>query len=116
MSIIKMTSTKESKQDAIELKETTTFNHIQLTKEENRKILPKEVKNLQYILSNYSNITKYTWEKDGIKIFEKDEYFFTREEKKILKYLLLQEIPSKYRPTVRRFIFINYITDINIFI
>lgn len=38
------------------------------TGEERRKIVPKEVKNLKFILSNYSSVTKYSWEADGEKV------------------------------------------------
>lgn len=86
--------------DEIELKEITQTIEVHLTKEENRKILPKEVKNLKFILSNYSKITQYSWEEDGIKIINKKEPYFTRDDKKILKYLLLKDLPPSFRPNV----------------
>ena len=92
----------KEKNDFIELQETRQSEKTSPcpTKEDNRKILPQEVKNLKFILSNCSKITKYTWENDGEKIISSNKLFFTREEKKILKYLLLQELPEKYRPNV----------------
>jgi hypothetical protein len=94
-----------NKNDYIELQDKKIDDsRIHLTKEDNRKILPEEVKNLRFILSNYSQITKYTWENDGDKIIAgkgtERKVMFSREEKKILKYLLLQELPEKYRPKV----------------
>ena len=92
--------------DSIELKDITQVLDTQMTKEEDRKIIPKEVKNLKFILGNYSKITQYSWEKDGIKILQKQEPYFTREEKKILKYLLLKDLPSSLRPNVSNIIYI----------
>ncbi len=97
-------SNNTGKIDYIELREKRDDTKINMTREDNRKIIPEEVKNLRFILSNYSQITKYTWERDGEKIIAgkgtEKKILFTREEKKILKYLLLQELPAKYRPKV----------------
>ncbi len=62
-----MTS-KNKQENLLELKEIRETSEIHLTKEENRKIIPKEVKNLRYILSNHSKITKYTWDVDGARV------------------------------------------------
>ncbi len=32
------------------------------------KIIPKEVKNLHYVLRNYPHINKYSWEVDGERV------------------------------------------------
>lgn len=100
------TQINTNKNDYIELQDKKIDEtRINLTKEDNRKILPEEVKNLRFILSNYSQITKYSWESDGDKIIAgegtENKVMFTREEKKILKYLLLKELPNKYRSKVR---------------
>jgi hypothetical protein len=54
------------KDDLIELKEKAEIN--QRTSEEKRKIIPKEVKSLKFILSNHSGIIKYSWETDGYRV------------------------------------------------
>ncbi len=56
------------KHDAIELKNINDTKKIHMTTEENRKILPRELKNLRYVLSKHSQITKYSWEVDGERV------------------------------------------------
>jgi hypothetical protein len=93
----------KGKKDYIELKDTREIFKISpnLTREENRKIIPDEVKKLNFIISNSnSKIKNYNWEKDGKFLFNARKYFFTKHEKKILKYLILQEFPENYRPNV----------------
>jgi hypothetical protein len=36
--------------------------------QDNSKIIPKEVKNLHYVLKNYPHINKYSWEVDGERV------------------------------------------------
>jgi hypothetical protein len=52
----------------IELKDKCEDNHIHLTPEQERRIVPKEVKNLHYVLNNYPHINKYSWEIDGERV------------------------------------------------
>ena len=58
----------KNKIDEIELQETTDNNNLRLTKEENRKIIPREVANLQFILNSFSQLSKYSWEVDGRRV------------------------------------------------
>ena len=55
---------------AIELKEKTDEMKFRPTNEEERKIIPKEVKNLKFVIKNYPAVSKYTWEKDGDKVIK----------------------------------------------
>jgi hypothetical protein len=50
----------------IELKDRFDENQVHLTQE--RKIIPKEVKNLHYVLKNYTNLNKYSWKVDGERV------------------------------------------------
>jgi hypothetical protein len=36
--------------------------------EAERKIIPKEVRNLNFVLKNYPNVSKYSWEVDGERV------------------------------------------------
>lgn len=63
-----MNNKKQSNINAIELKEKTDDGVIHMTAEENRKIIPREVKNLKFILSHHNNINKYNWDIDGEKV------------------------------------------------
>lgn len=54
------------KLDYIELQETKASNLIHNTPEENRMIIPKEVKNIRMIINNQFN--KYDWETHGNKV------------------------------------------------
>lgn len=93
-------SKKQKKIDMIELQEIETTTEQRMTAEADRKIISKEYKNLQYFLENNQNVKKYSWDVDGAKILTKDKLYFSREERKILKKLLLHKIPEKYRPNV----------------
>ena len=66
----------KNKIDEIELQETTDNNSIRLTKEENRKIIPREVANLQFILNNFTQLSKYSWEVDGQRVKLLFYFFF----------------------------------------
>jgi len=52
----------------IELKEKTDDQIKHLTSEENKKYKPREIILYDYNLKNNSEINKYSWEKDGIKV------------------------------------------------
>lgn len=54
--------------NSIELQDKGEVSRIHITPEENRKVISREMKNLQYILSGDSKITKYSWESDGEKV------------------------------------------------
>ena len=57
-------------------------------KEINQNKIEKEI-------SKYNNNNKYTWDKDGRKILiDENKTYITEEERKILKILLIQELPN----------------------
>ena len=81
----------KNKIDEIELQETTDNNSIRLTKEENRKIIPREVANLQFILNNFTQLSKYCWEVDGQRVKLLFYFFFN------IQYYLLFIIIRLYQ-------------------
>jgi len=58
----------ERNNDYIEMIDKTDNNKIHMTKEENRKIKPKELHKINLIFKSQSNIAKYSWESDGEKV------------------------------------------------
>ena len=58
----------EGKNNYIEMTEKSDNNKHHMTKEENRKIKPREFKNIKFILNNQTSIAKYSWESDGEKV------------------------------------------------
>ncbi len=58
----------ERNNDYIEMIEKTDNNKIHMTKEENRKIKPKEFKNVNFVLNNHTHVARYTWEVEGEKV------------------------------------------------
>ncbi len=65
-----MISSKEKKNDMIELQETTDNQSLRMTSEEERKIISKEYKNLKYVLNNSTTLMKYSWEIDGNRVIK----------------------------------------------
>jgi hypothetical protein len=57
-----------SKNDYIELSEKKADTTMHMTEEDERKIIPKEYKNLNHLLKNNQHISKYTWEVDGERV------------------------------------------------
>ena len=56
--------------DFIELQEKNNTAHsLHFTAEQERKIIPKEIKNLKYILNSQNNMPKYSWEIDGENVY-----------------------------------------------
>jgi hypothetical protein len=37
--------------------------------EEEKKVIPKEVKNLNFVLKNYPSVSKYSWDIDGERVY-----------------------------------------------
>ena len=58
----------ERNNDYIEMIEKTDKNKIHMTKEENRKIKPREFYKINFMLNSQSNVAKYSWESDGEKV------------------------------------------------
>jgi hypothetical protein len=63
-----MSNKIETANNILELKDKHNENKIILNTEDDRKIIPKEVKNLNFVLKNYPSVTKYTWEVDGERV------------------------------------------------
>lgn len=58
----------DRKKDYIEMTEKTDNHKLHMTKEENRKIKPKELRNVNFILNNHTHVARYTWEVEGEKV------------------------------------------------
>ena len=56
--------------------------------------------------SRFANIftgkkeNEYNWEDHGIPLINKNKYSYTKEERKVLKYLMFKEMPSELRVQV----------------
>ena len=60
---------------AIELKEKVDEMQFHPTNEEERKIIPKEVKNLKFVIKNYPAVNKYSWEVDGERVINSNKAY-----------------------------------------
>ena len=64
---------KNKNKDYTELNDSTKINNSSFissfvsfgTSEQEKKIIPKEVENLNYILNNHNSMNKFTWEIEG---------------------------------------------------